>query len=84
MLSRSAVSDSLRPPWTVALQPLLSLGLLRILKCVAMPSSRGSSPPRDGTRGSYDSCIAGRLFAAEPPGKPVSPCLPFLNYSIII
>ena len=31
----------------------------RILKCVAMPSSRGSSQPRDGTRISSDFSIAG-------------------------
>ena len=34
----------------------------RILEWVAMPSSRGSSPPRDRTHISYDSCIAGRFF----------------------
>ena len=37
--------------WTVASQPLLSMGILqaRILERVAMPSSRGSSELRDGT-----------------------------------
>ena len=39
----------------------------RILERVAMPSSRGSSWPRDQT---WVSCIAGRFFTAEPPGKP--------------
>ena len=39
----------------------------RILEWVVMPSSRGSSRPRDQTQ---VSCIAGRLFTAEPPGKP--------------
>ena len=34
---------------------------------VAMPSSRGSFPPRDRTRVSH---IAGRFFTSEPPGKP--------------
>ena len=34
-----------------------------------MPSSRGSSEPRDRTHIFYGSCIAGRLFSAEPPGK---------------
>ena len=35
--------------WTVAFQALLSMGILqaRILEWVAMPSSRGSSQPRD-------------------------------------
>ena len=34
----------------------------RILEWVAMPSSRGSSQPRDWT---CESCIAGRFFTAE-------------------
>ena len=47
--------------WTVAHQAPLSMGILlaRILEWVAMPSSRGSSPPRDGTQVSR---IAGGLF----------------------
>ena len=38
-------------PWTVARQVPLSMGILqaRILEWVAMPSCRGSSPPRDRT-----------------------------------
>ena len=39
----------------------------RLLEWVAMPSSRGSSQPRDRTQ---VFCIAGRFFTAEPPGKP--------------
>ena len=39
----------------------------RILEWVAMSFSRGSSQLRDQTR---ISCIAGRFFTAEPPGKP--------------
>ena len=56
-------------PWTVAHQAPLSLGILqaRILEWVAMPSSRGSSQPRDGIQ---VSCIAGRFFTTEPAGKP--------------
>ena len=42
----------------------------KTLEWVAMPSSRGSSRPRDRTRISYISCIAGRFFTSEPPGKP--------------
>ena len=34
-----------------------------------MPSFRGSSPPRDRTQ---VSCIEGRFFTTEPPGKPKS------------
>ena len=43
----------------------------RILECVAMPSSRGSFWPRDGTCVSCGFCIAGRFFTTEPPGKPI-------------
>ena len=43
-----------------------------ILEWVTVPSSRGSSPPRDGTQ---VSCIAGGIFffflPSEPPGKPL-------------
>ena len=44
-------------------------GSPRMLEWVAVPSSRGSSRPRDQTRGS---CIAGRFFTTEPLGKPRS------------
>ena len=48
-------------PWTVACQVPLSVGILpaRILEWVAMPSSRGSSQPRDPTQVSH---IAGGFF----------------------
>ena len=48
-------------PWTIAHQALPSIEVLpaRILEWVAMPSSRGSSQPRDQ---SQVSCIAGRFF----------------------
>ena len=47
--------------WTVAHQTPLSLEILqaRILEWVAMPSSRESSQPRDGTQFSH---IAGGFF----------------------
>ena len=40
----------------------------RILKWVAISSSRGSSRPMDRTRVSW---IAGRFFTTESPGKPI-------------
>ena len=45
------------------LMPGMSMGILqaRILECVAMPSSRGSSQPRDRTQ---VSCIAGGFFTS--------------------
>ena len=48
-------------PWTVACQGPLSMGIIQesILEWVAMPSSRGSSQPRERTQVSY---IAGRFF----------------------
>ena len=45
---------------------------VRILEWVAIPSSRESSQSRDGTQVFCISCIAGRLFTTEPPGKPFS------------
>ena len=42
----------------------------RIPDWVAMPSSMGSSQPRDRTHISSDSCIAGRFFTVETLGKP--------------
>ena len=44
----------------------------RILEWAAMPSSRGSFPPRDQTQVSRHCCTAGGLFTTEPPGKPRS------------
>ena len=48
-------------PWAIALQASLSMGILqaRVLVWVAMPSSRGSSQPRDPTQ---VSCTAACLF----------------------
>ena len=50
--------------WIVARQALLSTGILqaRILEWVAMPSSRGSSQPRNRTQVSH---IAGGFFTQE-------------------
>ena len=50
----------------------------RILEWVAMPSSRGSSQPRDQTQ---VSCIASRFFTTEPPGKPLGLDYPFPMFS---
>ena len=60
--------DSFTTPWTVAHQsPLFSQA--RILEWVAMPSSRGSSRPRDWIQVSH---ITGRFLLSEPPGKPMN------------
>ena len=56
-------------PWTVAHQAPLSTEILqaRILERVAIPSSRGSSQPRNPTGVSG---FAGGFFSTELPGKP--------------
>ena len=44
----------------------------RIREWAAMPSSRGSSRPRDRTRISYmPPALSGRLITTEPPGSPL-------------
>ena len=59
-------------PWPVAHQAPLSMGILqpRIMESVAMPSSRGSSQPRDQTHISCVSCMVDRFFTTTPPVKP--------------
>ena len=54
--------------WTVARQAPLSMGILqaRLLEWVAMPSSRGSSQPRDPTQVSR---TAGRFFTIWATGE---------------
>ena len=42
-----------------------------MLEWVAMPSSRGSSPPRVLTSMFCISCIEGEIFTFEPPRKPI-------------
>ena len=60
VLSHSVVSNSVTP-WTIARQAPLSMGILqaKVLEWVTVPSSRGSSQPRDRTQVSL---IAGRFF----------------------
>ena len=69
VLSHSVVSDSLQPLGLVALQVLLSLGILqaRTLEWVAMPSSRVSSHPGIEPR---SPALQVDSLPSEPPGKP--------------
>ena len=71
VLSHSAVSNSLWPPWTVAHQAPLSMGIIqaRILEWVAIPFSRGSSQPRDKTHVSH---ITGRFFTIWTTREPMN------------
>ena len=69
MLSCSVTADSLRPRGPdSSVQGILQA---RLLEWVATSFSRGSSPPRDWT---HVSCLVGRFFTAEPPGKPSFTC----------
>ena len=52
---------------TAARQAPLSMGILQARILVAMPSSRGSSQPRDKTQ---VSCIAADCLPSESPAKP--------------
>ena len=56
-------------PWTIDYQARWSMGILqvRILKSVAISSSRGSSQPRHRTQ---VSCTAGRFFTVWARGSP--------------
>ena len=49
-------------PWTVAHQAPLSMRFSRQERWSGLPSSRGSSPPRDGTCVSVSLAPAGRFF----------------------
>ena len=51
-------------PWTVAHQAPLPMGIFhtRILEWIPMPSSRGSSQPKDQTRISYVYCIGRQVL----------------------
>ena len=52
----------------------------KILKWVAIFFSRGLSPPRDRT---HVSCVTGRFFTAEPPGKPLCGWYTFNGFTIL-
>ena len=55
----------------------------RTLEWVGMPSSRGSSQPRDWTHASCNSCTAGGLSTAEPLGKTHTTLLFIINFSYV-
>ena len=69
------VSDSFVIPWTVAHQAPLSNGIFqaRILECVAISFSRGSSWPRDWTR---VPCI-GKQILYHWATRQVQLCIPY-------
>ena len=62
-------------PWTIAHQAPLSMEFFRQEYCSGLPCPLpGHLPnPRDWTNVCCGSCIAGRFFTAELPGKPQAP-----------
>ena len=70
--------DSTVVPWTVAHQAPLFIGILqaRILEWFVMPSSRGSSQPRDQSCISYSSCVDKWVLITVGHGLFSSPHLP--------
>ena len=72
MLSHFSCVRLFATSWTVVCQAPLSMGTLqaRILECIAVPSSRGSSQPRDQTQ---VSCTTGEFLLYEPTRKPKNP-----------
>ena len=69
-------------PWTVARQAPLSMGILqaRILEWVAMPSSRGSTRPRDQTQ---FFCIAGGFFTVWATREASNLLIAFAKYALV-
>ena len=66
-VSRSVVSDSLRPSGLYQAPLPMEFSRPRILEWVAISFSKGSSQPKDQTQ---VSCIVGKFLLSEPPGKP--------------
>jgi len=66
-------------PCTAACQALLSMGILqaRILEWTAMPSSRGSSQPKDQTQVSYN---AAGFFTSWSTREALSECQVLYNF----
>ena len=60
----------LAAPWSPPGSSVHGIFQARILEWVAISSSREFPKPRDQTRISCVSCIAGRFFTTVPPGKP--------------
>ena len=70
LFCHSVVSSSCDPKdCSLPVSSVQGISQARILEWVAISFSRGSSQPRDQT---CISCITGRFFTTEPPGKPCS------------
>ena len=72
MVSHSEMSNSLRPPWTVVHQTLLSMGFSRQEYWSGLPFPLpGYLPDPSIEPTSAAPALAGRFFATEPPEKPL-------------
>ena len=81
VLSSSVMCDSWQPKdYSSPGSSVHGILQARIMEWVAISSSRGLSWPRDQTRISCVSCIAGRFFIMEPWGKPFD-CLSYVYIS---
>ena len=67
--------------WTIAQQAPLSVGFFqaRILEWVAIPSSRGSSPPRDRTWVFCLSALVGRFFTISSTYCAINLCVAYVK-----
>ena len=72
--ARSVVSDSLRPPWTVAHQASLYMGFSRqeYWSGLPFPTPGDLSDPGIEPTSLVPSTLAGRFFTTNPPRKPIS------------
>ena len=72
--ARSGVSDSLRPPWTVAHQASLYMGFSRqeYWSGLPFPTPGDLSDPGIEPTSLVPSTLAGRFFTTNPPRKPIS------------
>ena len=71
-------------PWTVTCQAPLSMGIFqaRILACIAVPSSRGSSRPKHWTWVSRSPVLAGKFFTTSATLEAPVICLVKLTHDV--
>ena len=67
--SRSVLSNSLQPPWTIARQAPLSMAFPRQEYWSRLPFPSHVDHPDPGIKPASPA-LAGRFFTTEPPGKP--------------
>ena len=80
LFSRSVVSDSVVTPWTVACQPLLSMGFPRQEYWSELPFPSPGDPPGPGIEPASPALQVG--FHQESPGLGWAPEFAFLTSSL--